>query len=119
MGSSCKDIRTNVAICLQRSPCVMVQRNTPKDCLTKPELVKDMPEECVLLMNSFLACRRGMVDMTKRFRGNAPLSTGKFDDKYEKISTGHFNPEDELITSGPAPQQDEKQRELARLSGGR
>lgn len=57
--------------------------------------------------------------MTKRFRGNAPLSTGQYDARYEAMSTGQFKAEEELITSGPAPHQDEKQKELARLSGGR
>lgn len=92
----------------------MVQRNTPKDCLTKPELIKDMPEECVLLMNSFLACKRGLVDMTKRFRGNAPLSTGQYDEKYKAMSKGTFDPELELIRSKPAHDNDD---ELNKLSG--
>lgn len=29
-------------------------------------------------------------------RGNAPLSTGKYDDTYEKLSSGDFDPREEM-----------------------
>lgn len=96
MGASCKDQRKAVAICLQRSPCVMIQRNSPKTCLEDPELKKDLPELCIAQMKAFLECKRGMVDMTRRFRGNGTLSTGKYDQQYENLSTGNFNAKDEI-----------------------
>lgn len=34
--------------------------------------------------------------MRKRMRGNAPLSTGKYDDTYEKLSSGDFDPREEM-----------------------
>lgn len=96
MGASCNDQRKAVAVCLQRSPCVMIERNTPKKCLEDPELKKELPELCLAQMKAFLDCKRGMVDMTKRFRGNGTLSTGKYDQQYENLSTGNFDPRDEM-----------------------
>ncbi|KAH3900507.1 probable Mitochondrial protein PET191 [Saccharomycodes ludwigii] len=96
MGASCNDQRKAVAICLQRSPCVMIKRNTPKKCLEDPDLKKDLPELCIAQMKAFLECKRGMVDMTKRFRGNGALSTGKYDQQYEKLCSGDFNPHAEM-----------------------
>lgn len=34
--------------------------------------------------------------MRKRMRGNAPLSTGKYDDTYENLSSGNFNAREEM-----------------------
>lgn len=34
--------------------------------------------------------------MSKRFRGNAPLSTGKYDETYDKLSSGNFDPMEEF-----------------------
>ncbi|CEP62258.1 Pet191p LALA0_S05e01420g [Lachancea lanzarotensis] len=96
MGASCNDQRKAVAVCLQRSPCVLIERNTPKKCLEDPELSKDLPELCMAQMKAFLECKRGMVDMTKRFRGNGALSTGKYDQQYENLSTGNFSATEEL-----------------------
>ncbi|SCU98214.1 LAFA_0G16358g1_1 [Lachancea sp. 'fantastica'] len=96
MGASCNDQRKAVAICLQRSPCVLIERNTPKKCLEDPELSKDLPELCMAQMKAFLECKRGMVDMTKRFRGNGAMSTGKYDQQYEKLSNGDFDAREEL-----------------------
>ncbi|CAH00063.1 Pet191 [Kluyveromyces lactis] len=95
MGASCNDQRKAVAICLQRSPCVLIERNTPKQCIEDPKLSKDLPELCMAQMKAFLDCKRGIVDMTKRFRGNGALSTGKYDEQYEKLSTGDFNAKEE------------------------
>ncbi|XXZ99465.1 hypothetical protein QA089_001986 [Meyerozyma guilliermondii] len=96
MGASCKDQKRALAICLQRSPCVLIERNTPSDCLTKPELKKDLPELCVANLQAFLECKNGFFDMRKRMRGNAPLSTGKYDDTYDKLSSGNFDPHEEM-----------------------
>ncbi|SCU99189.1 LADA_0H18118g1_1 [Lachancea dasiensis] len=96
MGASCNDQRKAVAICLQRSPCVLIERNTPKKCLEDPELSKDLPELCLAQMKAFLECKRGMVDMTKRFRGNGALSTGKYDQQYDNLSSGNFDAREEL-----------------------
>ncbi|OAL24233.1 hypothetical protein AYO22_05893 [Fonsecaea multimorphosa] len=74
MPSSCKDIRAALAQCLQNSDCILVQRHTPVECLSHP-LLETLPEQCQQLKIGFRECRRGLVDMRKRFRGNAPIST--------------------------------------------
>lgn len=85
-----------MAICLQRSPCVLIERHTPKECVNNPELAKDLPELCRAQMKTFLDCKRGIVDMRKRIRGNGTLSTGKYDEQYEKLVSGDFDPKVEM-----------------------
>ena len=34
--------------------------------------------------------------MRKRFRGNAPMSTGKYDEQYENLCSGNFDPREEM-----------------------
>ena len=93
MPSSCKDIRTDpslnnlvfktkillgaaLAECLQSSDCVLIQRNKPSDCLRHP-LVDTLPTRCQQLKRGYGDCKKGMVDMRKRFRGNQPLAVSK------------------------------------------
>ncbi|GJC82797.1 mitochondrial protein PET191 [Colletotrichum liriopes] len=87
MPSSCKELRPwaplgigvltypgeALAQCLQESECVMVQRNSASDCLRSP-LVETLPTKCQQLKKGFGECKRGMVDMRKRFRGNMPVN---------------------------------------------
>ncbi|KAI1343186.1 cytochrome c oxidase assembly protein PET191-domain-containing protein [Xylariaceae sp. FL0016] len=73
MPSSCKEIRAALAQCLQESECVMVQRNSAADCLRSP-LSETLPTKCQQLKKGFGECRRGMIDMRKRFRGNQPIT---------------------------------------------
>ncbi|KAK4181229.1 cytochrome c oxidase assembly protein PET191-domain-containing protein [Triangularia setosa] len=85
--SSCKDIRDALAQCLQESECVMVQRNSAADCLREP-LVDTLPLKCKQLKKGFGECRRGMVDMRKRFRGNQPIAFTKIQ-KTEDTGEGY------------------------------
>lgn len=96
MPASCKDQKKAVAICLQRSPCVMIERNSPQECMDNPELRKELPELCIAQMKAFLDCKTGILDMTKRFKGNAPLSTGKYDQQYDNLCSGKFDPREEM-----------------------
>ncbi|KAK1978897.1 cytochrome c oxidase assembly protein PET191-domain-containing protein [Colletotrichum cereale] len=73
MPSSCKELREALAQCLQESECVMVQRNSASDCLRSP-LAETLPTKCQQLKKGFGECKRGMVDMRKRFRGNMPVN---------------------------------------------
>merc|ERR1712025_413005 len=73
MPSSCKELREALAQCLQESDCVMVQRNSASDCLREP-LVDTLPLQCKQLKKGFGECKRGMVAMRKRFRGNMPVA---------------------------------------------
>ncbi|KAH8701760.1 putative cytochrome c oxidase assembly protein [Talaromyces proteolyticus] len=76
MPSSCRDIRTAMAQCLQESDCIMVQRNSPQECL-RPPLFDELPTRCQQLSKALSDCKRGLVDMRKRFRGNAPISVSR------------------------------------------
>lgn len=51
----------------------MVHRNSASDCLRQP-LVDTLPTKCQQLRKGFGECKRGMVDMRKRFRGNMPVA---------------------------------------------
>ncbi|KAF2104204.1 hypothetical protein NA57DRAFT_70421 [Rhizodiscina lignyota] len=73
MPSSCKDIRAALAECLQNSDCIMVHRNKASDCLRSP-LVETLPTQCQQLKHGYGECKRGLIDMRKRFRGNRPIS---------------------------------------------
>ncbi|KAK5134200.1 hypothetical protein LTR08_006860 [Meristemomyces frigidus] len=74
MPSSCQDIRAALALCLQNSDCVLVHRNTPSACL-RPPLSDTLPTQCLQLKHGYGQCKRGMIDMRKRFRGNKPIAT--------------------------------------------
>lgn len=108
---------------MQRSPCVLIQRHTPKECLTDPDLKKDLPELCKANFRAFMDCKRGAFDMRKRMKGNAPLSTGKFNEQYDKLSSGNFNPEEEIrklevMNRNLSKQQQlQEEKEKARLEG--
>ncbi|KAF7559502.1 hypothetical protein G7046_g4658 [Stylonectria norvegica] len=73
MPSSCKELREALAQCLQESDCVMIDRNKASDCLREP-LSEGLPTKCKQLKKGFGECKRGMVDMRKRFRGNMPVA---------------------------------------------
>lgn len=51
----------------------MVQRNRAADCLREP-LSANLPTKCQQLKKGYGDCKRGMVDMRKRFRGNMPVA---------------------------------------------
>ena len=74
MPASCKDIRSALALCLQNSDCVLIHRNTTSDCL-RPPLSDTLPTQCQQLKHGYGECKKGMIDMRKRFRGNKPIST--------------------------------------------
>lgn len=74
----------------------MIERNKPKDCITKPELAVDVPDLCRAQLKTFLECKKGIMDMSKRMRGNGALSTGKYDDEYNRLCTGDFDPHAEM-----------------------
>lgn len=59
--------------CLQNSDCVMIERNKPADCL-RPPLLDTLPTRCQQLKKGYGECKRGMLDMRKRFRGNYPVA---------------------------------------------
>ncbi|CDM29523.1 hypothetical protein DTO013E5_5148 [Penicillium roqueforti] len=89
MPSSCNDIRRALAQCLQESDCIMVQRHTPRECLSSP-LAEELPVKCQQLRKGFSECKRGLIDMRKRFRGNQPISVSKEMDGGQSTSGGQL-----------------------------
>ena len=65
-----------LAVCLQESDCVLLNRNTPAECLRHP-LVDQLPTRCQQLKKGYGDCKRGMIDMRKRFRGNQPIAVSQ------------------------------------------
>jgi cytochrome c oxidase assembly factor 5 len=62
MPSSCKDIRAELAKCLQQSECVLINRHSPAECLRDKELFESqVPDACHRLRRNFYNCRRGWV----------------------------------------------------------
>lgn len=70
------DLESGAALaeCLATSDCVLVQRHKAGDCIREP-LVETLPTKCQQLKKGYGDCKRGMIDMRKRFRGNAPIAT--------------------------------------------
>lgn len=48
--------------------------NSAADCLREP-LVDELPTKCQQLKRGYGDCKRGMIDMRKRFRGNKPVGS--------------------------------------------
>ncbi|EPQ31885.1 uncharacterized protein PFL1_00084 [Pseudozyma flocculosa PF-1] len=70
MVGSCQHIRQDLAACVLKTDCFLVDKRSAQDCLQHH--MAELPIECQHLYKSFVECRRGMLDMRKRFRGNAP-----------------------------------------------
>ncbi|KIY51582.1 hypothetical protein FISHEDRAFT_11953, partial [Fistulina hepatica ATCC 64428] len=68
MSSSCQGLLQALRDCLMHSDCVIKQGNKPSDCLRNH--VDELPEQCKNLRLATFECKRGMLDMRKRFRGN-------------------------------------------------
>ncbi len=51
----------------------MVHHHTAGECLRAP-LSDTLPLKCRQVKKAFGECRRGMIDMRKRFRGNQPVT---------------------------------------------
>jgi len=51
----------------------MIERHTPGECL-RPPLKYTLPTQCQQLQKGYAECKKGMIDMRKRFRGNRPIA---------------------------------------------
>ncbi|PWN90015.1 hypothetical protein FA10DRAFT_102314 [Acaromyces ingoldii] len=71
--NSCVGIRNDLAACLIATDCVQKEGKTGQECLR--DHMDELPQDCQHLYKSYVACRRGMLDMRKRFRGNAPTAS--------------------------------------------
>ncbi|KAJ3510301.1 hypothetical protein NLJ89_g4760 [Agrocybe chaxingu] len=79
MSSSCQNLIAALKDCLKHSDCVMKDGNRPSDCLKYH--LDELPEECQSLRKATYECKRGMLDMRKRFRGNMIGSQFEFTPK--------------------------------------
>ncbi|KAG7097031.1 hypothetical protein E1B28_004424 [Marasmius oreades] len=68
MSSSCQGLLAALKDCLMHSDCVMKKGLLPSECLR--DHTDGLPEECQSLRKATFECKRGMLDMRKRFRGN-------------------------------------------------
>ncbi|KAI1792848.1 cytochrome c oxidase assembly protein PET191-domain-containing protein [Ganoderma leucocontextum] len=68
MSSSCSHLLDALKDCLLHSDCVLKQGRLPSECLKNH--IDELPEECKSLRKATFECKRGMLDMRKRFRGN-------------------------------------------------
>lgn len=78
----------------------MVYRNKPTDCL-RPPLLETMPTKCQQLKKGYGECKRGMVDMRKRFRGNQPMAISQ-EIEGGSGSEGGAKPSQQLYAGRPA-----------------
>ncbi|KAF8076316.1 cytochrome c oxidase assembly protein PET191-domain-containing protein [Lyophyllum atratum] len=83
MASSCQNLIAALKDCLMHSDCVLKQGNLPSDCLKHH--ADELPEECQSLRKATFECKRGMLDMRKRFRGN--IIGSQFEYTPEKSAT--------------------------------
>ncbi len=74
---------------------MLIERHKPADCLRHP-LVDTLPTRCQQLRRGYGECKRGMVDMRKRFRGNQPIAVSL------EIEGGAQKPAHQLYGGRPA-----------------
>ncbi|EIM88260.1 uncharacterized protein STEHIDRAFT_167580 [Stereum hirsutum FP-91666 SS1] len=68
MSNYCEPLVQALKDCLLHSDCVLKQNKLPSDCLKNH--INELPEQCRQLRQATFECKRGMLDMRKRFRGN-------------------------------------------------
>jgi len=70
MASSCKNVRQAFIECIKLSDCVK-NGETFHNCvkLAKTD-TPDIPDQCRTIAISYYDCKRGQLDMKRRFRGN-------------------------------------------------
>jgi len=66
---ACQNIREELIACVLRSDCVLKSNNSVGDCISTQHR-PDLPAQCQHLITTFTDCKRGMLDMRRRFRGN-------------------------------------------------
>ncbi|KXN83690.1 hypothetical protein AN958_00831 [Leucoagaricus sp. SymC.cos] len=88
MSSSCQSLMAALKDCLVHSDCVVKKGYLPSECLK--EHYDDLPEECKSLRKAAFECKRGMLDMRKRFRGNIVGSQFQYTPK-EKVDTSSMS----------------------------
>ncbi|CAO1625296.1 unnamed protein product [Sympodiomycopsis kandeliae] len=82
--NSCQSIRADLAACVLESDCVTKNDRSGQDCLQNH--TNELSDDCLNIYKSYVHCKRGMLDMRKRFRGNAP-PTAKSNNPHGATST--------------------------------
>jgi len=67
MSKSCKGLLKQLFECLDKSDCVQKQGKSVVQCARSESGV---PDECMSLRYAFTHCKKGMLDMRTRIRGN-------------------------------------------------
>ncbi|KAI0320226.1 cytochrome c oxidase assembly protein PET191-domain-containing protein, partial [Amylostereum chailletii] len=68
MSNFCEPLIIAFKDCVLHSDCVVKQGNLPSNCVK--EHLDELPEPCLSLRMATFECKRGLLDMRKRFRGN-------------------------------------------------
>ncbi|WVF66360.1 hypothetical protein IAT40_001100 [Kwoniella sp. CBS 6097] len=82
---ACQEARDELVACLLRTDCVLKTGKTPQECLKQPH---DLPIQCQHLIARFADCKKGMLDMRRRFRGNHLSETAKAQARGEILHQG-------------------------------
>ncbi|KAH9077467.1 cytochrome c oxidase assembly protein PET191-domain-containing protein [Lactarius deliciosus] len=69
MSNYCEPLLAALKDCVLHSDCVMKKGRLPSECIKNH--TDELPEECRSLRLATFECKRGMLDMRKRFRGNS------------------------------------------------
>ncbi|KAI0002969.1 cytochrome c oxidase assembly protein PET191-domain-containing protein [Russula compacta] len=73
MSNYCEPLLTALKDCILHSDCVVKNGRLPSECIKHH--IDELPEECRSLRLATFECKRGMLDMRKRFRGNSAGAT--------------------------------------------
>ncbi|RSH86848.1 uncharacterized protein EHS24_005126 [Apiotrichum porosum] len=65
---ACAREREELIQCVIRTDCVLKKGKTPADCIKQSK--DELPLLCQHLLLSYADCKKGMLDMRRRFRGN-------------------------------------------------
>ncbi|GJE84609.1 cytochrome c oxidase assembly protein PET191-domain-containing protein [Phanerochaete sordida] len=68
MSMTCEPLLAALKECLLASDCVIKQGHLPSECLR--DHTSELPERCLSIRKATFECKRGLLDMRKRFRGN-------------------------------------------------
>ncbi|EKM59707.1 uncharacterized protein PHACADRAFT_114812 [Phanerochaete carnosa HHB-10118-sp] len=68
MSNTCEPLLAALKECLLQSDCVVKQGHLPSECLR--DHTSELPESCQAIRKATFECKRGLLDMRKRFRGN-------------------------------------------------
>ncbi|TXT09021.1 hypothetical protein VHUM_02495 [Vanrija humicola] len=79
-GPACQRERDDLVQCILRTDCVLKQNKSPKECL---QAKTELPIQCQQLLATYTDCRRGLLDMRRRFRGNHLTDEAKRGGVYE------------------------------------